>query len=694
MKSITSTVWGGGGKIFSCLFAALAASTACATADVPFSAIRLRKAQTDRPEVWKATLAEFAKYREGVDEVWFSTGICFPKMDEHRASAERIAEAANELRAIGILPSLQIQTTIGHGYDLVRYGDNSGFAWQGWVSENGSAAKFVNCMRAPGFIAYITEMASIYAKAMRPYSVWIDDDIRCISHGGPGWGCYCSYCLGEFAKKEGKPRTRKELLKEMKSDRALAARWRAFAFEGEADLVRAIAEAVHAASPETRMCIQQPGRCFPEHRALYEACHAVTGLPVAMRPGSGSYYDHDPRDQIAKAYILATQMEKVGAKVGPMFDRICPEIETCPRSFASRSGRGVLLEGLESLAQGMNAISAFAIDSGYDTPAWYGGEILAPLARNAAMLKRYVAVSDGAERAGYVYAGTPTTALRTSSLPIKAMPHDVKGEAGSSSGGMRLARLVTSEYANAVVKAGKGAVAALFAEDIVLDGEAAKVLFNAGCGAELGLAASPKECPNAFYSLRERFTDAPVNAGLLARETPIYGKPYVLRPVKGATVISEYCSDMNSAVHPGVAAFMYETPKGRRRVVFGQGVFGTSMRVASGDRVLQMHKVADWASHGKSPVLLDTPTRSFIQPRVRKDGTLASVVFVNASIGETWPVKMRLRGVPPGVDKAVWSSFDEEDVVLDVTREGDDAVVTLPRVPGWNGGYVFFPQQS
>ena len=51
------------------MFAALAAWTACVAADVPFSAIRLRKAQTDRPEVWKATLAEFAKYREGVDEV-------------------------------------------------------------------------------------------------------------------------------------------------------------------------------------------------------------------------------------------------------------------------------------------------------------------------------------------------------------------------------------------------------------------------------------------------------------------------------------------------------------------------------------------------------------------------------------------------------------------------------------------------
>ena len=678
-----------------------AVSLASFGADVPFSAIRLRKPQTDRTDVWKATLAEFAKYREGVDEVWFSTGICFPKMDEHRAAARRLAAAADELRAIGILPSLQIQATLGHGDNLVHYADNSGLTWQCWVAENGHTAKAVNCMRAPGFVAYMTEMASLYVKAMRPYAVWIDDDIRCISHGGPGWGCHCAYCLGQFAKKEGKARTRKELVEEMKADPALAARWRAFAFEGEADLVRAIADAVHAASPETRMCIQQPGRCFPEHRALYEACHAATGLPVAMRPGAGSYYDHDARDQIAKAYILATQMEKVGATLGPqsMFDRICPEIETCPRSFACRTGRGVLLEGLEALAQGMNGISTLAIDAGYETPAWYGGEILAPLARNAAMMKRYVAVSDGAERSGYVYAGVPTDALRTSSLPIKAMPDGGGfietalpngGEATALPNGA-LARLVTSEYATSVVEAGKDAVAALLAEDIVLDGGAARVLFDAGYGAEIGFATDePKGYEDAFYSLRERFADAPINAGLLAREAPIYGKAYVLKPGKDAVAISEYYSDMNAAVHPGVAAFMYETPKGRRRVVFGQGVFETSMRLASGDRVLQMHRAADWASHGRAPVLLETPTRSFVQPRVRKDGSLASVVFVNASIGETWPVRLRLRGVSAGVKAAVWSSFDADDVTLDIVRDGADAVVTLPKIPAWTGGYVFF----
>ena len=88
--------------------------------EVPFSAIRLRKPQTDSPAVWKATLEQFRKHRAGVDDVWFSTGICFPDMAEHRANAVRLANAAEELRAIGIKPSLQIQATIGHGDAIVE----------------------------------------------------------------------------------------------------------------------------------------------------------------------------------------------------------------------------------------------------------------------------------------------------------------------------------------------------------------------------------------------------------------------------------------------------------------------------------------------------------------------------------------------------------------------------------------------
>ena len=655
--------------------AATAVAAAAAADGIPFSAIRLRKPQTDRPEVWAATFEQFAKYRAGVDEVWFSTGISFPKMDEHRAAAARLAKAAGQLRRIGILPSLQIQATIGHGDAFLRYADNSGMTWQGFTSENGAVAKGCNCFRAPAFLAYMKEMSALYAAAMRPYSVWIDDDIRIINHGGPGWGCHCDYCLGKFAEKEGRKRTRKQLVAEMKTDAALAARWRAFAFEGEAELVRVIADAVHAASPETRMCQQQPGKCFPEHRLLYEACHAATGLPVGMRPGAGAYFDYDPRDQIEKAYYLALQIDTIGPL--PFIDRICPEIESCPRSFACRTGRGVLLEGLEALSQGMNALSALVIDAGFETPEWYGDEILAPLARNAAMLKRYVALNEGAKRAGYGFTGTPPVQLQTASLPLRPLLRTARSD---------LARIVTTTVAQNAVDAGKEAVERLLAEDLLLDGATAAILFKAGYGAEIGLA----DCTAANGNLRERFLSVPVNEGFKARETPVSGQTLFLKPAPGAVALSEYYSDANNAPLnlPGVAAAMFETKDGRRRVVFGTHAFTAGLSKASGDRVMQLHRLCDWASHGKSPVLLETPTRSFVQPRVRADGTLASVVFVNASIGRTPPVRLRLRGV--AAKKATWSALDADDVALDVVRDGNDALVTLPPVPAWTGGYVFF----
>ena len=665
--------------------AVVSVSASAACGDVPFSAIRLRKPQTDSARVWQATLAQFAKHRVGVDEVWFSTGISFPKMEEHRANAARLASASAELRRIGILPSLQIQATIGHGDALTRYADNSGLTWQTYVADDGTAAEALNCFRAPGFVAYMRELASVYAAAMRPYSVWIDDDIRIIGHHhekhSSGWGCHCAHCLVVFAAKEGKSRTREQLVAEMKSDAALAARWRAFAFEGEAELVRAIGEAVHAASPETRMCQQQPGACFPEHRALYMACHEATGLPVGMRPGAGSYYDHDARIQIEKAYVLALQMDTIGPL--PFIDRICPEIESCPRSFACRTGRGVLLEALECLAQGMNSISALVMDAGFETPEWYGDAILAPIARNAAMMKRYVAANGGAVRAGYGMlaqdpADIPPMQLMTASLPLKPLLPGVRSE---------LARIVHGSAAKALLAKGEDAVRRVLDEDLLLDGEAADAFCRAGRGAEIGLAG----CRPVEGGLRERLVGDRFCGGLAARETPVSRAAYFLDAEKGAETVGVYFSDASSTTPSfGVSAIAYEAPNGRRRVVFGHAVFTSSMSVVSGDRIRQMHRLADWASHGRSPVVIDTPTRSFVQPRVRKDGALASVVFVNTTIDKTVPVRLRLRGVPAGATKATWSALDADDVSLPLARSGSDATVVLPSVPAWTGGYLIF----
>ena len=127
-------------RLLAAAFVSSVAFCGVSAADVPFSAIRLRKPQTDNREIWKRTLAQFAKYRGGVDEVWLSTGVNFPAMEEHRAAARRLASAAADLRSIGIQPSLQIQATIGHGDGLLDCADNSGLKWQTYVASDGTAA--------------------------------------------------------------------------------------------------------------------------------------------------------------------------------------------------------------------------------------------------------------------------------------------------------------------------------------------------------------------------------------------------------------------------------------------------------------------------------------------------------------------------------------------------------------------------
>ena len=291
------------------------------------------------------------------------------------------------------------------------------------------------------------------------------------------------------------------------------------------------------------------------------------------------------------------------------------------------------------------------------------------------MLKRYVAVSAGAARCGYGVSGSPASALQTGSLPLKPLVRGARSD---------LARIVTESVAQVAVNGGADAVAQLLSENLLIDGGAASVLFKVGYGAEIGIAG----CEPLAGSLRERFMDDPVNAGLKARETPVSGKAFFLAPAASAKAVSGYYCDANASFWREAAVVMFEGKSGRRRVVFGHDAFTSALMVASGDRVVQLHRLADWASHGKAPVLVETPTRSFVQPRVCADGTLASVVFVNASVGATPPVRLRLRGV--AARKAVWSSLDAADVVLDVAHDGADALVMLPSVPAWTGGYVFF----
>ncbi|MCQ2380667.1 MAG: hypothetical protein MJ025_07090, partial [Victivallaceae bacterium] len=256
--------------------------------DRPLMIQRFSQGQ-ELPGTWERTLSGLEANRACADEVWFSNGTCFPSLERHAEQARRMAKCAADLRAIGIVPSLQIQATIGHG-DNPRFTaeDMAGRTWGGYVGKNGEVCKQGNCPRQEGFLSYLREMSELYA-AWHPGSVWIDDDLRMNNHAPAmsDGGCHCETCVGLFSKREGRRYTRESLVAACAADPELAKRWTDFGTESLAGVAGAIADGFHRISPETRIGLQH--NKIPERVAIFRKLQENTGMRSASRPGGYDY---------------------------------------------------------------------------------------------------------------------------------------------------------------------------------------------------------------------------------------------------------------------------------------------------------------------------------------------------------------------------------------------------------------------
>ena len=356
----------------------------------PLMLMRLRAPHTADDAQWAKTFKALADNRGACDEVWFSTGVGFPEMDWHREHVKRLSRYASELRGVGIVPSLQFQATIGHGDEATEMERFEGKTWSGFTGSGGVESKRCNCPRQGAFLDYMRGTARLYA-SFRPAWVWIDDDLRINNHSpasaGKDIGCWCPTCLAAFnAETDGKW-TRETLAAAIAEDATLYDAWERFSFAGIAEVARTIAEAVHGVSPETRLGLQHCWWRNDSQLAVFNAMHEATGLPVGSRPGGGMYYDQDPNQQPMKAVLEALQMKMLGAP--EWIGCWCPEVETWPRAFASRTIQGILVESLTSLAYGMNSLSFLIVDTRSETDEWYAKNLLAPLAAERGVLEGY-----------------------------------------------------------------------------------------------------------------------------------------------------------------------------------------------------------------------------------------------------------------------------------------------------------------
>lgn len=622
--------------------------------DAPFSSLRFLDEQSLDPKVWRETAAMLKANRAACDEVWFSTGIGVASLDRHRRMSEAMARAAEDLRPAGIVPSVQFQATMGHSDAIALRADCTGKAWGGFTGRDGTEARYCSCPRQPAFREYLVKMAEIYAE-WKPGSIWVDDDLRLNNHS-PVMAplCWCETCVTAFAEREGVRRTRAELAAACDADPALYDRYERFGFEALADCARAIARTVRRISPETRLGYQHGPWRNGLQQLIYRAFAEGSGHPVRSRPGGGAYLDQDPRGQVAKAYSLNCQMARI--LPGGDIESVCPEIETCPRTYACRTPEGLLLESFLSLALGADTLSMFIMDPHFETPAWYGENLMKPLAATMGFFRDYVGFNAGTRPGGL--AGDANPELARIGLPLApGYAHPVDAAVLTEAG--------VKGRSDAELKA-------LLGKSLLIDGPAAVALENRGFGAALnGLSARPtRSSAREFYRGGQHMT---------------YAKKYEILGAAGpgAEVLGEYIRW--DGVHEGVATALSER-NGRRVAILGCGGFVTQDLCSS--RFTFLQNLADRLSDRRLPVFVEGPCRLIVLPRIAADGSLRSVGFVNASIGMQKPVTIVVRA--PAGSKAFLHLPAEGVRVLEFARTDGASRFVLPELGPWKFAWVSF----
>ena len=636
--------------------------------------IRLRFGH-EEPEIWRRTFQQLAKCREICDEVWFSTGVGIYTLDEHRRLSALMASHAAELRDVGIIPSLQVQATLGHSDSATEQAGAPGKTWGSYVGRNGEQCRFINCPTQPAFLDYLEEMSRIYA-AWHPGSVWIDDDLRPSNHrpASSPYGCYCGHCLELFGKREGRAFTREELVEGCERDARLSERWKMFVDDALCDVAERIARAFHAVSPETVMGLQHG--VITSRVPIIKRLNEASLQRVGSRPGGGAYSDHYPYGVIHKADYLSLQMEtQQGYDV---LGQVCAEIESFPRTMCLKTAHGLRVESLLDLAIGMDSLSYFILDPVYETPEWYGNELLAPLASDAPCFREFIRHNRDAAPGGMgLCAGgaVPLEAPEALGLPLVGIPH------------ASFSRLASCRMMNGVVAEtlSDEELRRFLAEDIVLDGAAVDVLQRRGLG-ELVERIDAK--PFTGCATFDAYTDEPFNDGLTGHGAFSTSDQRFAFTVPGGALVRVLCrySDGHGRIL-GDSCVIMERPNGKRLALLGSDGFST--HVANSTRIRFLYRLVDWLSHGTLPALPTEPVQCMVVPNITQQGALRSVTALNVTMGFQKPFELKLRGVSADVSEAEWLVPSEAPVRLNVRHDASgESSVTLPALLPWGIGWL------
>ena len=577
------------------------------------------------------------QYPHFCDEVWLCAEIPMTlPLEEHLASAYKMAKLAKDMRKLGVVPSIQC-ITVGHPEDGSAKPDPN-IHWGTMVGPDGAKATTQSCPRQPGFLQQCEDALAIYAKAVQPNIVWLDDDLRITSHVPASAICYCDDCIRQFNELYGYSYNRVSLvdgLAHNQSSGELRKNWIRFCQDGLACVASATARGVHNASPKSRMGLQHVGfhQFFLEGydwNPIFNAFERETGLTPASRPGHGNYNDHAPRSMFEKGLQIARQIRRLNKNIV----EIAPEIEGYLHKSTGKSAHGVCIETMYYLSMGATQMSYALICSAQEPMQWYADHYFKHLQLWHEFAREYADFNWGTEPGGinpYISPNMPYVNESPSAQPF-AWATTTAGNEASSMVPLGIPFCPDGNYP-----------VALMLDEASMSGITDEEMRNLLQTQNLILDAS------GWNALQQR--------GLTSDARRIYPRGLQNTPC-------------------------YELPMGHRITVVS---FSPDI---NGDERLLLLRAMDWASYHRLPAIIESRAQAALVPRVDAEGNLRSVAILNSSITPEDSYTLRLRPGRQNAKRFIWKKNGEKDKRLKPQYVGNDVLLTVPALEGWNFGWI------
>ena len=612
------------------------------------------------------------------DAVWIPTEYGSPLLQTHREKAQAAASAAAVFRARGITVSLQIANTVGHG-EYMKSEDNAAIqamSLEKLVGHDGTTADYAFCWNGENLRRYTAETVKIYAAALQPDTVWIDDDLRPTNHFPVAVGCFCPSCMRSFNETYGTSFTREGLVRAVNCGAPeWRERWINFTRGKLAEFAALITDSVREAAPGARMALQYglaDGIVGGDEKHIFDALRRKGMRPPASRAGEGTYHDKNPFSLLEKQIFLSFGLARL-----PEYVRYrVPEIENTPDVVFGKSNYGTVLEGTLALAYGHTGLSFASAMTPYEKFSFHE-DLLARFSRVRRYWNDLAACS---ERTFSGCAGIAAGGYRRAKDDSCGFGYGKIGAMhGTALTRLGLAESFETAHAPFLVLQGETVdtladeeIVPLFDRPVLTDAPALEKLAARGFAERLPVRVRPA-AGDAFSEVLpsgEKWTESFFSC--------VNMQPYVIEGdcEPFGTLYGKNGEEL------GISAAVFSVGK-VRWAAFGYSLWDDILSSAKRDQIIA---AAETISEGL-PAYIASYAQVTCIPRVTAEGKTAAVTAVNISIAPTDELKLIVS--EPAGNRFIYEKEGERRTLAPVFENGR-AVLTLPPfIRGWDAATVF-----